>query len=345
MSERGRSLAFGVRDRSRRAIKLSPAGKDYLWGGRRLRDDFSKDIDMSPLAETWECSTHPDGQAIVVTGRYEGRELSECLAENPDWLGSHPSSMGLPEGQIPILVKLIDAKQDLSVQVHPDDGYASEHEGGQLGKTEAWYVVDALRDARLVYGLREDVTADEMRRYIDEGTLQAHLQSVSVHKDDVFFIPPGTIHAIGAGCLVAEVQESSNLTYRLYDYDRVDRDGCKRELHVDKALDVANLKSSASPVQPMRTLRFSPGYATELLCTCRYFQMERLILNTERIRQMVAIRTSSLSFEVLLCIEGCGMMMCGEESMPFFKGDCFFLPANSEEVRLHGVGTFLKVRC
>ena len=180
---------------------------------------------------------------------------------------------------------------------------------------------------------------------MDEGTLQAHLQSVSVHKDDVFFLKPGTIHAIGAGCLIAEVQESSNLTYRLYDYDRVDRGGSRRELHIDKALEVADLRASSMPEQPMRTLNFFPGYALELLCRCRYFQMERMILNTERIRSMVPIRTTPLSFEVLLCIDGCGVMISGEESLPFFKGDCFFLPAESEEVKLHGVGTFLKVRC
>lgn len=230
---------------------LKPDGKDYLWGGSRLNDDFSKGIDMSPLAETWECSTHPDGPSVVASGAFAGQTLAAVLKAHPEYLGTHPEA----KGELPILIKLIDAKKDLSVQVHPTDAYAREHENGQLGKTEMWYVLDAKKDAKLVYGLYHDVSKAQLRKSIENGTVEKYLQKVPVKKNDLFYIEAGTIHAIGAGVLVAEIQESSNLTYRLYDYDRVDKNGNRRELHIDKALEAANLKASAEPRQPLRVLK------------------------------------------------------------------------------------------
>ena len=232
-------------------LLLRPSGKDYLWGGSRLNDEFEKNIDLSPLAETWECSTHPDGPSYVVDGAFAGQELAEVLKLHPEYLGERHKG----ENSLPILIKFIDAKKDLSVQVHPTDTYAREHENGQLGKTEMWYVLDASRDAKLVYGLKQDCSKEEIRGAIHNGTEMKYLQKVPIHKDDLFFIQAGTIHAIGAGALVAEIQENSNLTYRLYDYDRVGKDGKKRELHIDKALDVANLHSSAEQKQPLRVLK------------------------------------------------------------------------------------------
>ena len=182
---------------------LKPAGKDYLWGGRRLNDDYAKNIDMTPLAETWECSTHPDGPSTVSSGEFEGRLLSDVLKEHPEYIGTHPQTVG----ELPILIKLIDAKQDLSVQVHPDDAYAYEHENGQSGKDEMWYVLDAKKDSRLIYGLNRTVTKEELRAGIADGSITKYMQKVPVHKNDVFYIKAGTIHAIGAGVLLAEVQE------------------------------------------------------------------------------------------------------------------------------------------
>ena len=320
---------------------LKPAGKDYLWGGRRLNDDYAKNIDMTPLAETWECSTHPDGPSTVSSGEFEGRLLSDVLKEHPEYIGTHPQTTG----ELPILIKLIDAKQDLSVQVHPDDAYAYEHENGQSGKDEMWYVLDAKKDSRLIYGLNRTVTKEELRAGIADGSITKYMQKVPVHKNDVFYIKAGTIHAIGAGVLLAEVQESSNLTYRLYDYDRTDRNGHKRELHVEKALAVANLNEAEKPVQPMRLLNYRRGWASEFLYRCKYFQTERILLNTERIREMVTIQTDSLSFMVMLCLEGSGMLRYENEILPFFKGDCIFIPADSVPVQLHGSAQFLRVSC
>lgn len=317
---------------------LQPVGKDYLWGGRRLKDDFSKDMDLTPLAETWECSVHPDGPSMVASGTFTGQTLDRVLQAHPELMGSRYAGE-----EFPLLIKFIDAKQDLSVQVHPDDAYAKTQENGQKGKTEMWYVLDASKDAKLVYGLKQDSNEAEMRMAIEEGTLMKMLQQVPVRKDDLFFIEAGTIHAIGAGALVAEIQENSNLTYRLYDYDRVGKDGRKRELHVDKALQVANLKSSAEPRQPLRVLKYQPGAASELLCRCRYFEVYRMLLNTER-KQQVCYRADALSFRVLLCVSGCGTLSFHETELRFYKGDCIFVPADSAVLTLHGQAQFLDIR-
>ena len=331
-------------------IMLRPSGKDYLWGGRRLNDEFEKNIDMFPLAETWECSTHPDGPSYVYGGEHDGMTLTQVLEKHPEYLGTHLLNDDLISFEnicksrgLPILIKFIDADKDLSVQVHPDDEYAREQENGQRGKTEMWYVLDAARDAKLVYGLNRDMTKEDMRRAIREGTLNRYLQTVPVKKDDVFFVEAGTIHALGAGVLVAEIQENSNLTYRLYDYDRTDRKGNKRELHIEKSLEVARLKAESEPRQPLRVLKYRQGAASELLCRCRYFEVYRMLINTER-RQQVTYRADSMSYKVLLCVNGCGTISYENESMNFYKGDCIFVPADSVELNLHGQAQFLDIR-
>ena len=331
MSERDREI--------RKPFLLRPTGKDYLWGGKRLNDEFAKNIDMSPLAETWECSTHPDGLSYIVGGKMDGCSLSEAICSHPELLGTHP----LTDGELPVLIKFIDANQNLSVQVHPGDEYAARVENGQSGKTEMWYVLDASKDAHLIYGLNTDVTEEELRQSIEAGSIGKYLQKIPVEKNDVFFLEPGTIHAIGAGTLVAEIQENSDLTYRLYDYDRVDKNGNKRELHIDKAMEVANLKSSARPKQPLRVLKYKPGVASELLGRCKYFEVYRRIINTER-RQEVWFKADELSFRVLLCVNGCGVMSYEDESVNIYKGDCFFIPADSVDIRLHGRMQLLDVR-
>lgn len=336
-----KSIHWSIEEKNQKPFLLQPCGKDYLWGGSRLNDDFAKGIDMVPLAETWECSTHPDGPCTVASGEFAGQTLAQVLKAHPEFLGTHPCT----KGEMPILIKFIDAKKDLSVQVHPTDEYAGEHENGQLGKTEMWYVLDADKDAKLVYGLHHNVDKEHLRRSIEDGTVEKYLQSVPIHKDDLFYIEAGTIHAIGAGALIAEIQENSNLTYRLYDYNRVGKDGKRRELHIDKALEVANLHASAEPRQPLRVLKYRPGCASELLCRCKYFEVYRMILNTERCRELVGYQADGSSFRVLLCTDGCGMICFGgNEVIPFFKGDCIFVPADSVELRIHGQAQFLDVR-
>lgn len=320
---------------------LTPATKDYLWGGSRLNDDFNFGIEIDPFAEAWVCSTHPDGESRVPTF---SRSLAEMLKEHPEWLGSHPLQITEDRPELPILIKLIDAKADLSVQVHPDDEYALKNEG-QLGKTEMWYVLDAKPTSTLVYGFKTDVAPEQVRRSIEDGNVSKLLNHVPIHKDDLFYIEAGTVHAIGAGALIAEIQESSNVTYRLYDYDRVGKDGKKRPLHINKALEVANMKSSVAPRQPMRTLKYRAGCATELLTRCKYFQVERMLLNTEVRRELVEYQTVENSFHALLCVDGCGSISWNDGALNFFKGDCVFIPAESELLKLHGRAQMLDVSC
>ena len=317
-------------------LLLRPSGKDYLWGGKRLNDEFAKGIPMSPLAETWECSVHPDGPSYVVNQEFKNKTLREVLEQHTEFLGAKHTN------GFPLLIKFIDAKEDLSIQVHPDDEYAFKYENGERGKTEMWYVLDATKDATLIYGLKRDITKEELLKAITDNTLTKYLQYVPVKKGDVFFIEPGTIHAINAGALIVEIQESSNLTYRLYDYNRIDKNGKKRDLHIQKALNVARLTKAIEPFQPMRVLKYEQGKASELLCHSKYFEVYRMIINTER-RQTVTYFTDDLSFKVLLCVQGCGTISYGNESMPFYKGDCIFVPANSKLLTIHGQAQFLDV--
>ena len=320
---------------------LQPAVKDYLWGGRRLNDDFSKRMASDVIAETWECSTHPDGVSVVASGEWMGRPLDEILKEHPEYLGEHASGAT----ELPVLVKLIDADRDLSVQVHPDDEFARSHEGGQNGKTEMWYVMDADPGSHIAYGLHHTIGREEFRAAIGKGTVERYLQMVPARKNDLFFIRPGTIHAIGAGCLIAEIQQSSNLTYRLYDYDRTDRNGNKRPLHIEKGLSVADLNAMPEPRQPMRLLRYSGGTASELLCRCQYFQVSRVLVNTEEKRSEARFRVTPESFEIFLFLNGCGTLSCGDSSLQFFKGDCVFVPAGAPEIQLHARTEFLRISC
>jgi len=323
---------------------LAPAAKNYLWGGDKLNTVFSKGIDMSPLAETWECSTHPNGQSIVASGPYTGLTLSEVLKVHPEYVGTHPQA---PAGDIPILVKFIDARLDLSIQVHPSDEYAFKFENGQRGKTEMWYVIDAEKDASVIYGFRHNTSEKKVREALASNKLERFLNRVPAKKNDVFFIESGTIHAIGKGCLIAEIQESSDLTYRLYDYGRVDKYGKSRELHVEKALKVMNRKASDTPKQPVRVLRYKNGRATELLGRCRYFQVERMLVNTQRTREMADYQTGTSTFQILLCYSGCGVLIntLDQTSINLFQGDCVFVPANSVPMKIHGRMKLLRIRC
>ena len=322
-----------------KSFLLKPSGKDYIWGGMRLKTEFGKDfLPQEPLAETWECSVHPDGPSYAASGPDTGQKLSDILIAHPDYLGSSPSLTGC--SGLPVLVKFIDAKNNLSVQVHPDDEYANREENGEAGKTEMWYVVDAEPGAQLVFGLNRETSKEELRRSMEDGTVERYLRYVPVHRDDVFFIAAGTIHAIGKGALIAEIQQNSNLTYRLYDYGRLGKDGKPRQLHIDKALAVAELSGSQNPRQPMRLLHYSPGFARESLSRCSYFQVDRCLLNANDI----SLASLPESFRVMLCLSGNGILKEGDEQITFTKGQTVFIPATADKLTLSGEATFLLVR-
>ncbi len=318
-------------------FKLIPAGKDYFWGGTRLKNEYGKSIDMTPLAETWECSVHSDGLSIIATGNFKGMTLAEVLKLHPEYLGNK-----VQNGTLPILVKFIDAKQDLSIQVHPSDAYAMDHEH-QNGKTEMWYVIDAEEGASLIYGFRHRVTDQILKNAIKTGTLDKHLQKVNVHKDDVYYVPAGTVHGIGKGILLAEIQESSNVTYRVYDYNRVDKNGKKRELHFDKAVQVMDMNPASDVKQTPRMVRYYPGGSRELLCRCKYFEAERI-----QVTKGFTFSVTDYSFQVFMCLDGYGQvetMDADLKPMRFVKGETMFLPAGIGRCLVIGDTVLLKIRC
>lgn len=291
-------------------LKLYPAYKNYIWGGEKLPKRYGKTADFTPVAESWELSFHADGETRVA----DGRTLREALT--PAELGT--ACEGFPF--FPMLIKFIDAKQNLSVQVHPDDTYALVNENS-FGKTEMWYVVEADAGAGLYVGFSRDVTLEEYERAIADGTLCDLLNFYPVQKGDCYFIPAGTIHAIGAGCVICEIQQNSNLTYRVFDYGRVGADGKPRELHVAKALAVTNLKKYEK-LDPL-----GDEFGTEVLGSCEYFHVTR-----QMVRGKWQISTDARSFKCITCVQGVGQI----ENHPISRGDSFFIPANFGTAHLSG---------
>ena len=226
-------------------VKLKPAYKDYIWGGEKLRSIYGKETNLSPLAESWELSCHPDGLSIISGGDYDGKTLDSYIKENKGCLGTLCKS-----DELPILIKLIDAQDNLSVQVHPDDEKAKAWEN-QNGKTEMWYVVQADKGAKMTCGVKRDITNEELQRAIENNSVEDLLNTAPSKKGDVFFVEAGTVHAIGKGNVIAEIQQNSNVTYRLYDYGRVGKDGKPRELHVEKGVKASNCSKSEPRKTPV----------------------------------------------------------------------------------------------
>lgn len=294
-------------------VKLQPAFKDALWGGTKLRDVYHKDCDYDIISESWELSAHPEGQSIIASGRHKGQKFGEYLKTvGKEVLGWKCD----PLQEFPLLVKFIDARGDLSVQVHPDDDYALEHEN-QYGKNEMWYVVDADPGAGLYVGFNKDVSREEVERRVRDNSIMEILNFFPTRPGDVFFIPAGTVHAIGAGNLICEIQQSSTCTYRLYDYDRRDKFGNPRQLHLEKALDVLNYSRYTQTETAVSTENTG-----KLLSRCKYFESviyeingtESIILHNDR-------------FSSVVCLKGQGTLMIGNTPMTINAGDSFFIPA------------------
>ena len=306
-------------------IKLTPAFKDYLWGGTRLRDDFGKDCDYDKVAESWELSCHKDGASVVANGEHAGKTLAQYIeTEGKAVLGKNCERFE----QFPILIKLIDAKDNLSVQVHPNNEYAQRVEG-EYGKTEMWYIVDCDEGAELLYGFKKEVSKDEFASRIKDNTLLEITQSVPVKKGDVFFIEAGTLHAIGKGILIAEIQQNSNTTYRIYDYGRVGADGKPRELHIDKAVEVTDL-CPAKPY-PVTEAFEENGAVKRLLSKCEYFTVYSV-----DVAEKACFNADETSFHNVLILEGNAELVCGDTTLALKKGDSVFVPANCGEYTLTG---------
>lgn len=308
------------------AVLLNPAFKDYLWGGTKLRTEYKKKCDFEKIAESWELSAHKDGESIVASGEYAGTAFSDYIAKcGREILGK----CGMDFENFPILIKFIDARDNLSIQVHPDDEYALENEG-EYGKTEVWYVLAAEAGAFLYYGFKKEISAEEYRERIENNTITDVLNKVEAKKGDVFFVKPGTVHAIGAGLLICEIQQNSNTTYRVYDYDRRGADGKPRELHIEKAIAVSNTVP-VSEEENIHKVNKYDGYTLQKIAKCKYFTSEKADI-TDSMR----ICIDEESFKSVIVTEGEGTLELNGESMHIKKGDSIFVPSQKSEMTISG---------
>ena len=298
-------------------VLLKPAYKDYLWGGNRLKEYYNKETELSPLAESWELSAHPDGQSKVASGKHEGLLFADYINHiGEDALGWKYQGLN----HFPLMIKLIDANKDLSIQVHPGDDYALIHEN-EYGKSEFWYIIDCEENSYIYLGFNRDVTQEELIEKSKDGTVLELLNKYMVKPGEKYFIPAGTVHAIGAGCLICEVQQNSNSTYRMYDFDRIDKYGNKRKLDMEKAMDVADLK------------KFVPGTES------KYFNVK-----IKKCLDFGQLIVTEESFAALIILEGNGRIGYKGDELEFSKGDCIFIPAKNARMKLSGGFEYIDVR-
>lgn len=312
-------------------LQLTPPIKDYLWGGTRLKTEYGYPSDKDIAAEAWVLSCHKDGSSVVANGELAGKTLPEALAE---WGDEAIGEKAAAFPYFPLLIKLIDAKDRLSVQVHPDNDYALRVEG-EFGKTEMWYVVDCEPGAQLIYGFNQTLTKEELRRRIEEDTLPEVCNFVPVKKGDVFFIQAGTLHAIGAGILIAEVQQNSNTTYRVSDYGRLGADGKPRPLHVDKAVDVTVPTPPAIPYGAIGEVTAVDGGSVRALASCELFTAD--LLNVDG----TVIVGKADSFVSLLCLDGEAKLTGEGTELTLKKGVSVFIPAGMT-ASVHGNAQLLR---
>lgn len=291
--------------------------KDYLWGGTRLIDEFNFESEKDIAAEAWMLSCHKDGNSIVRNGDFSGSTLQQVL---DNWGAAALGNKAKDFAYFPILIKLIDAKDRLSVQVHPDDEYALAHEG-EYGKTEMWYVVDCEEGAQLIYGFNQNITQGEFLERINNNNLSPVCNYVPVKKGDVFFIEAGTMHAIGKGILIAEVQQNSNTTYRVSDYGRLGADGKPRQLHIKQAVEVTKTQKPSRAYGNVGDVTIYPFGTVRELASCEYFTTELINLNGN-----VGIYDND-SFISFLVLDGDATLSYTGGMMRLKKGDSVFLPA------------------
>lgn len=294
-------------------IFFQPVFKEMLWGGSRLRSEYGYPIPSDHTGEAWVISAHPHGDCQAVSGPFRGKTLSWLWSNHPELFGNAGGS------EFPLLVKIIDARDNLSIQVHPDDAYAKSHENGSLGKTECWYVLDCDPGATIVVGHNAE-SKEALRRMIDEKQWSDLIRTRPIKKGDFFQIEPGTVHAIQKGTLILETQQSSDITYRLYDYDRL-QNGRPRELHIEKSIDVIRCphRDFACTEKPLQ----GDGFSRVNLVTCPFYQVDKWDIETS-----VSI-PHTYPFLIVSVLEGTGTV----SKVPVKKGDHFILP--------YGYGSFL----
>lgn len=310
-------------------MKLSYVPKEIIWGGDRLKNNYNKSADFGKIAESWELTVRRDGMSHVTNGKYAGTSLQDLITRFPEYVSDNFNG-----GSFPLLIKFIDAADDLSVQVHPDDIYAALNEDS-LGKTEMWYVVEADDDAMLIYGLADGVTKEDFVQALSGEFSDKLFNKIPVKKGDVFFIPSGQVHAICHGTLIAEIQQNSNVTYRIYDYGRLGFDGKPRELHVKKAIDTVKVYSPKDIdllVFEENTSRRKDLTAGKVLCNSKYFRVTLLSQESESV-----FTVDEKSFVSLLFTDAKNASVsAGDVTVNVEKGDCIFIPAGTGNVIING---------
>ena len=309
-------------------LKLKPIFKEMIWGGGKLGTIYGKPIPSDRTGESWEAAEHKNGCSLVDGGRYDGMKITEALADM-DGMGT----LNAGAEKFPLLIKFIDANDKLSVQVHPDDAYAAELEQGELGKTEMWYILDAAPGAQLIYGFDRDVTREEYAEAIKEGRLNELLNFVDARKGDVFFIPAGRVHAICDGLLIAEIQQNSDTTYRLFDWNRVDKNGNPRQLHIEKGVKVSDVASSKGKERTLPLEYEAGGAKRATLAMCRYFAAERVEVDGE-----AGFFCGESSFNIFTVLSGEGAI-AGKAAK---AGDSFIMPAGFGGYEVCGELTYIR---
>jgi len=310
-------------------IFLEPAYKDYIWGGTRIKYSLNKQTPYEKTAESWEVSTNPDGKSIIKNGMYKGEtlyDLFEYKDVRKDIFGTKTADMD----KFPLLVKFIDAESNLSVQVHPNDKYARRYENSD-GKTEMWYIMDAGENAKIICGLKDNVTSRQVEEAINFDNIEPLLNYVDVKPGDVIYIPSGTIHAILGNTLICEIQQNSNLTYRVYDWGRVGKDGKPRELHKQKAIDVIDC-SLKPQIKNTDNLESNSN-----IISSDYFKTDKII--TKGLENYIS---NVETFYIMNVVKGFGKLIVGNKEYEIKYGDSFIIPATLGEFQLQGNMELLK---
>ena len=298
---------------------LQSVMQEKIWGGTKLRDEFGYEIPSDKVGEYWAISAHPNGVSSIKNGRYAGQKLDKLYAEHRELFGNRP------EPVFPLLTKILDANDWLSVQVHPDNAYGLKHEG-ELGKTECWYVIAADDNAEIIYG-HHAKTKEELREQIEAKNWDQLLTKVKVKAGDFFYVPSGTMHAIGSGILILETQQSSDTTYRVYDFDRKDDAGNLRELHLEKSIDVLNIGEPANS-RPVNLQ--VDNLSSTLLVANDFFAVYKWELTGQ------ADFTKTADYMLNSVLNGQGQLTVDGQTYPIHKGDHFILPSDVASWKLEG---------
>jgi mannose-6-phosphate isomerase len=300
---------------------LTPVFQERIWGGTRLRDTYNYDIPSDTTGECWAISAHPNGQSVVAAGEFEGKTLSELWNNHRELFGGYDSD------RFPLLTKVLNANDDLSVQVHPDDMYANEFENGELGKTECWYIIDCDEGAEMIFG-HHAVTKEQFVSMIENGQWNELLQRIKIKPGDFFYVPSGTLHALCKGTLVLETQQSSDTTYRVYDYDRRDQDGNLRELHLEKAIEVTTVPHTASRVEPAvsktETATITTFVEEQYFTVYKWDVHSRLEMSQDKHFMLVSV------------LDGEGTLTVNAEKYSIQKGQHFILPHGMSDFTIEG---------